>query len=150
LAGIDAKFKAESDVIFEAVAQRLNVDKEDLGAKVKQLEADLDRKAKVEAAAQIRKAESKLSFQLADTAPIKLPQSPSRHLTIPAEKALDPAPEVPSSGILDGPADRKRWLEHELRIWLALNRYTLSSSKSGHRDATQEFQTWRQQHGAGP
>jgi hypothetical protein len=150
LKALDGKFKEDSDSILAAVAKKTHVNKTDLGSKIAQLTADLDSKAKAEAKAQIRKAESRLSFQLADTAPIRLPQSPARQLTIPAEKALDAAPKVPSGGILDATADRRRWLEHELRIWLALNRYTLSSTRSGHRDATQEFQTWRQLNGAGP
>jgi len=150
LKSIDEKFKADSNAILAAVTQKTHLSKADLSAKVAHLAAELDVKAAGEANAQIRKAESLLSFKLADTAPINLPQSPSRHLTIPAEKALDPPPQVPSSGILDSAADRRRLLENELRIWLALNRFTLSATRSGHRDVTQEFQKWRQQHGAGP
>lgn len=150
LQSLDDKFKADSNAILDLVTQKSHVSKSDLGPKVAALAAELDRKAVNEAKAQIRKAESKLSFQLSDVSSIQLPQSPSRRLTIPAERAMDPAPQVPSGGILESEADRRRWLDHELQIWLALNRYTLSTTRSGHRDATQEFQIWRQQHGAGP
>lgn len=150
LKSIDDRFRASTAGLLSAVTQFTRARQAELKQEIDHLTVDLDKRSVNEANAQIRKAESKLSFRLADTAPIRLPQSPSRHVTIPAEKALEPAPQVPSGGILDGKADRKRLLEHELRIWLALNRYALSKTRAGHRDATQEFQTWRQLHGAGP
>jgi hypothetical protein len=150
LKDLDDKFKSDSAAILAGVAKQTHTSKEELALRIEQLANELDKKAEREANSQIRNAESKLSFQLADSAPIRLPETPARHLTIPGEKALDQAPKVPSSGILEGAADRRRLLDHELRIWLALNRYTLSETRAGHRDATQEFQIWRQLHGAGP
>jgi len=150
LSSIDLQFKQKSDALLEGVVQQTHAAQAELIKQIEQKRIELETKAEMEAKAQIRRAVSKLQFRLADSAPVILPETPARHVTIPAEKALEAPPQVPSSGILEEKADRKRLLEHELRIWLALNRYTLSESRTGHRDATQEFQIWRQQHGAGP
>ena len=150
LKAIDAQFYAQSDEILAGVTKKSAADQAELKEKIEAKAKELDKRAEDEANAQIRQAVSKLSFRLASPTPLNLPARPGFQLSIPAEKPLDPAPKVPSSGILEDAADRRRLLEHELRIWLALNRYTLASSPKGNRDFTQEFQKWRQLHGAGP
>ena len=150
LTAIDDRFRLKCDEILAAVGLKSKADQIELAERIKQLTNDLEANARREANAQIRRAVSKLNFDLSDSSPIRLPRSPDYQLSIPAEKPLQAAPRVPSGGILDEAADRRRLLEHELRIWLALNGYSLSANPSRQRDATKEFQIWRQQHAAGP
>ena len=147
---LDADFQQKSKNIVAILLAKSATDQAALKLKIEDFATQLDQRAEEEARAQIRKAASQLTFELANPSPIQLPATSAHHVTIPAENPLEPAREVPSNGILDGTADRRRLLEHELRIWLALNRYTLSAKPNGHRNVTQEFQIWRQQHGAGP
>ena len=147
---IDSEFQTESKSLIAALLAKSSTDQAALKLKVDAFASDLDKRAQAEARSQIRQANSKLSFQLTKPTPIQVPATQAHHITIPAENPLDPAPKVPSSGILVSTADRRRLLDHELKIWLALNRYTFSPISKGHRNATTEFQIWRQQHGAGP
>lgn len=147
---MDAEFQEQSRLILAVLLSKSASDQATLKLKIEEFASQLDKRAEDEARAQIRMATSHLTFELANPAPIQLPATSAHHVTIPAENPLEPAPEVPSSGILVGTADRRRLLEHELRIWLALNRYTLSDKPTGYRNVTQEFQLWRVQHGAGP
>ena len=147
---MDADFQQQSRLILAVLLSKSSSDQAALKLKIEEFASQLDKRAEDEARAQIRKAASQLTFDLANPEPIQLPATSAHHVTIPAENPLEPVREVPSGGILDGTADRRRLLEHELRIWLALNRYTLSDKPTGHRNVTQEFQIWRVQHGAGP
>jgi len=149
LNGIDAKFDANSRAVLAGVQDKVKADQAALLDRVQEYASQLDKRAEAEARAQVRHTVSQLRLKLTNPTPVDLPATPPRRLSIPAESPLDPAPKVATSGILLGTADRRRLLDHELRIWLALNRYTLSESPQGHRDATQEFQKWRQEHGAG-
>lgn len=150
LARIDARFEAEGKAALSAVADKTRADQAALKRQVDAFASDMDKKAEDEARSQIRQAVSRLEFQLSASTPIILPPSPARHLSIPAEPPFEPAPNVNESGILGTRADRRRLLENELRIWLALNRLTLSGDQKGRRDVTEEFEKWREQHGAGP
>ena len=150
LSGIDAKFDANSRAVLAGVQDKVKTDQAALLDRVQEFASQLDKRAEAEARSQVRHTVSQLRLKLTNPTPVDLPATPPRRLLIPAESPLDPAPKVATSGILLGAADRRRLLDHELRIWLALNRYTLSESPQGHRDATQEFQKWRHEHGAGP
>lgn len=150
LGEIDTKFKSQTDALLDAVRLQKGSDEAKLRQDTQREAAVLDQQAREIANAQIRNAVSKLQFELAQSKAISVPGMPASRISIPAEGAFPPMPQVPSGGILDNAVEGKRLLEHQLQIWLALKRYTLSTEKKGRRDATQEFESWRQTHGVGP
>jgi hypothetical protein len=150
LKNIDARFHLDCNKILGAVLDKSSADQAELELSIEAFATELDKKAEQEARAQIRNAGSQMEFQLSEPAPISFPESPRHSIQISTESPLEPAPQVPSSGILEGVADQRRRVESELRIWAALKRYQIAQTPKGARDATQEFQLWRQQYGSGP
>jgi hypothetical protein len=143
---IDAEFQAASKTLLASLLAKSASDLAALKLRIEEFASTLDRRAQEEAQAQIRQADSHLTFKLADPTPLHLPEVAKKQVTIPAEAPLERAPEVPSIGSSELKAQRRRLLEQELKIWLALNRYTLVQTPNGHRNATTEFLKWRQNH----
>ena len=147
---IDAKFYMQCSTILSAVLDQSSTEQANLETKIENFTSELDRKAELEARAQIRSAASLLQFKLSDPAPIYLTESPKRTIPVATIPAVEPAPRVPSLESITTSAELKRSVEQEARIWAALNRYDLVQSPKQARDATKEFQQWRHQHGRGP
>lgn len=147
---IDDRFSADCAKILAAMFDKSSASQADLQRRIEAFANELDRRAEREARAQIRNVDSQLEFRLADPTPVAFPGSPSHSVRISTDSPLDPSPVVPSEGLVEGTADHRKMLEGELRIWLALNRYRAVQSSRGVKDATQEFQLWRQQKGLGP
>lgn len=121
----------------------------DAGAlkRVREMADRLETQATNEANRQIRVSVKDLGLQLVEPRPMSLPATPPVSVSLPAERAPAPAPQVPSSGVPSGVEDRRRRLQHELKIWLGTHRYRLTDNG---RDATAEFLTWRKSYRAGP
>ncbi len=147
---IDARFKADTDAIYASFRSEQAAERAEARKALEAETADLTRRAETMVTGQIRSAVSKLRFLLSGSAPIVIPGNPAARVTIPAEKAFGGLPPALSDGILEDAGTRKRLLEDQLRIWLAVKEYTLAPDRRGHRDATGEFETWRLQHEVGP
>ncbi len=143
---IDAEFQAASKTLLASLLAKSASDQAALKLRIEEFANMLDKRAQEEARSQIRQAASHLTFKLADPTPLHLPEIAQKQVTIPAETPLERAPEVPSMRSSVVKAQRRQMLEQELKIWLALNRYTLVQTPKGHRNATNEFLTWRQHH----
>lgn len=146
LATLESGFQGEVATILHGVTDVTAEAEAQMRVRVEQFRSALDRQAAAEAEAQVRTSVKELGLSLTDPTPLVLPETPSRVVQIPGEAPLMPAPKVPSEGIPDGPEDRRRLMERQLRIWLGLNRYRLAK---GGRDATMEFERWRQTYRAG-
>ncbi|AIE85178.1 hypothetical protein OP10G_1810 [Fimbriimonas ginsengisoli Gsoil 348] len=146
LAALDAKFNAQAEQILAAVVSETAADREAMRKTIETFRNELNRRAETEAQAEVRTSVKELGLQLTEPSPVLVPGTPARQVEIPAEAPLPPAPKVPSVGIPSGLADRRRLLQHELTIWLGLNRYRL---EKGGRDATEDFQRWRETYRAG-
>jgi hypothetical protein len=147
---IDADFTAARKALLDTLLAKSASDQAALQVRISEFAASLDKRAEQEANAQIRQAATHLTFKLASPTPIHLPEIPPQKLTIPAERPLESPPRVPSRTSSEIKAQSRSFLEQELRIWLGVNRYTLARTKGGHRDATAEFQQWRDHHVLGP
>ncbi len=147
---IDDRFDAACNSILASVLDKSSAEQAGLQLKIAQFSNELDRRAELEARAQIRNADSQLQFKLSEPAPVTFPATQETQVQISADSTKDPSPKAPPGGILEGKDDFKRLLENELQIWAALNRYELSSSSKGTRNATDEFQLWKQKHESGP
>jgi hypothetical protein len=143
---LDDEFMGIVEDILAAVVTQGVGQKEDMLARVKNFRNEMNRRAEVEAQAEVRTSVKELGLQLIEPSPVVVPGAPARRVEIPAETPLPPAPQVPSVGIPRGLADRRKLIQHELTIWLGLNRYRLV--KGGH-DATEDFQRWRETYRAG-
>ena len=150
LKSIDSDFYAKSRLILNEVLDKTSADQASLELRIQQFANELDKRAEQEAQLQIRNAVSQLSFKLSEPSPVYLPEVPSRRIEISSESTVDPAPTVTVDGILQSADDRRLLLRNEERIWAGVNRYQLVPSAREGRDATHEFQIWRQQHGHGP
>jgi hypothetical protein len=146
---IDAKFYAKCSGLLGEVLNQSSTELADMETRIEAFSNEMDRKAELEAKAQIRSAASHLEFKLADPAPVYVPGTPARNIPIATIPALDPAPRVPSQKSISESGDVKDRIEQEVRIWAALNRYDLVHSPKSVRNATEEFQQWRQRHGLG-
>ncbi len=147
LKSIDGDFYAKSRLILNEVLDKTSADQAALELRIQDFASDLDKRAEKEARSQIRNAVSQLSFKLSEPTPVYLPEVPSRRIDISSESAVDPAPKVTVDGILQRTDDRRLILNNEVRIWAGVNRYQLVSTAKEGRDATHEFQIWRQQQG---
>jgi hypothetical protein len=123
---------AQGKFADEQAAGRLDIDK---------FRDDLNRNADAEAARQVRSTPKELDIRLAGARTTVLPATPPSVVTIPATAPFDAPPKVTFTGV--GLEDQRRLVEHDLRIWLALNRFSLSKSKKGAKDKTDEFLKWR-------
>ena len=140
---LDLGFKAEAKAILRSVEEFTAQQRASALVALELFKDELNRQAEAEAKAQVKHATDSLRLQLANLPPMKLPAVASRSVTLPAEPALKPAPEVPSMGIGQSEADRRALARHELTIWLGLNRFVLSGNGP---DKTEEFIRWRSEH----
>jgi hypothetical protein len=143
---LDASFDELVETILGAVEDVSALDRAATRVKIELYKAELDRRAEREAREEVQQAVRTLQLRLADSAKIVLPAVPERRVELAAQKPLSPAPLVRSEGVLQGKADRRQLLEHQLRIWLGLNRYALADRG---RDVTEDFQRWRTANRAG-
>ncbi len=134
-AAFDAAVKSERDAADAALAARLAALTEDL----RRLRTDLEGRAEREARAGIRRLNRSLALRLAGDRPIVLPAVPARTLDLPATSPLPEVPSVPATP----PADPTPRLRAELRIWSGLRRVRVVPAGPGVRDATPEFERWR-------
>lgn len=146
LAQLDLELEGKTNAILTSVAEANAQDEAAMRVKVEEFRNQLNERASREAEAEVRTSVKELGLQLTDANPIVVPGTPSRRVEIPAEAPFPAAPKVPSVGIPHGLDDRRRLIEHELGIWLGLNRYRL---EKGATDKTEEFQKWRQKQRAG-
>ncbi len=146
LAEIEAAYQAQVAEILRSVEDDLAEGALALRVRIENLRAAADRRAAEQAAAQVQITTKDLGIRLAPAPNIELPAVPPQRVVVEPGAPLSPAPEVRSQGVLAGPGDRRRLLEHELGIWLGLRRYALA--KDG-QDATEEFKEWRARHEAG-
>ena len=140
---LDLGFKAEAKSILQSVEEFTAQQRAAALVALELFRDELNRQAEAEAKAQVKHATDSLRLELANLPPMELPAVPSRSVTLPAEPALKPAPEVPSIGIGQSEADRRALARHELTIWLGLNRFVLSGNGP---DKTEEFIRWRSEH----
>lgn len=146
MAQLDASFKAQVESMIGAVTANLRAKEEEIRLQVEAFRKELNDRAAREAAAEVNVSIRALGLKLIDVPPVRVPASAPTYVEIPAEAPLPPAPQVPSVGIPNGIADRRKLLEHELAIWLGMNRYRL---EDGATDRTEDFKKWRQKYRAG-
>jgi len=146
IAAIDAEFEKQADAILASVKGATADDEEKMRANIAAFKAQLNDRATKEAAAEVHTSVKDLGLLLTEPSPVFVPGAPSKSMQIPAENPLPPAPQVPSAGIPSGVEDRRKLTEHELAIWLGLNRYHMVQ---GAQDKTKEFNEWRQKYRAG-
>ncbi|HSI73226.1 MAG TPA: hypothetical protein VK934_08610 [Fimbriimonas sp.] len=141
LVEIDREFRNDVDQILSSVQDVIAAQIAALRLRVEQFKEELDRRAAEEANAQVRETAKELGLELIEPKNVTLPGTAAKSVTIAGGPPFRPAPDVPSTGILSGKADRERLLKHELEVWLGLNRYTLDK---GAKDVTGEFLKWRE------
>lgn len=139
LAELDREFDAyvaELQAQAEAeLAIRLAKLREDLVSVRRELEA----RAAREAREQVARIAADLDLRLGGGEPVRLPAVPARSVTLPASTPLPRVDFTPAS-----PPDRLlERLRSELRIWSGLHRVRVVSAAPRVRDATAEFEKWR-------
>ncbi|CAN5630869.1 hypothetical protein BH11ARM2_BH11ARM2_05880 [soil metagenome] len=137
---IDAAFQAFVRAQTQGIEDLAASERTRILAEIETEKAKLDRQAEIDAAARVREAERDLRLKLVDATRISLPAQPGQTVELAAQKPLRPAPEVPSESVFGNRDHRRALLESELRVWLGLRRYHLDPKA---RDATSEFETWR-------
>lgn len=147
LAAVEAAYQRDKVAILAKADDQLSAQEAAMFVKVRDMTDRLEQQASREATVQVPISAKDLGLQLTDTKPITLPATKDRVVVIPGDAPLPQAPEVPSSAIPNGVADRRNRIEHELQIWLGVRRYRLAPDG---RDETTEFQTWRRKFQAGP
>ncbi len=147
---LDADYAAQAQVVLDAAMDQAGLSASTEDSRIEIFGKELDKRSADEARGAVQQSFAELGLKLADRHDLQVPATSGRTIKIPAESPLARAPEVRSEGIPDGPADRRRLMEHELRIWAGLNRFDLVSDPKDGRDATQEFRTWRSTFKAGP
>jgi hypothetical protein len=146
LAAIDHDFEQEKNILLNQLKLDSEMDRANLETEIKDYQAELDRRAARLAAEEVPTNAKALGLRLVHPEALVVSAIPARKLAIPGEPPLATAPQVPSEQIPRGFAERLRLIRQELAIWLALNR--CRESPAG-RDATQEFQKWREKYKAG-
>jgi hypothetical protein len=142
------------DAEFTATVLRLTLAGNDLSAEdqlqtrlaIERFIADLDRRAQEEAQRQVARAIAQIEFDLADLKGVTLPAVPGRRLRVEGDRAFSPIAPPRPDPLLDANVERRKRLESQLKIWLALNRYRL---QAGSRDVTEDFDRWRKQNQVG-
>lgn len=147
LAAVEASYHKDKREILNHADDQLSTQEAAMFGRVRELVDRLERQAAKEAATQVPISAKDLGLQLTDSKPIVLAATKDHVVVIPPEAPIPPAPEVPSSGYPDGPRERRKRMERELRIWLGVGGYRLSPNGP---DKTMEFESWRKKFRAGP
>jgi hypothetical protein len=146
---IDAKYEAMVAQVLAGIDDLVAEQAVQVQIQLEKFRAAADQRAQREAAAQIREVVQDLRLDLSDSVPVAVPGVPERRVAVTAEP-VGPPPQVRSRGIFDRREDRERLVRADLRIWSAVNRYGIVERPQQGRDATQEFQAWRETYQAGP
>ena len=140
---LDDGFLADVRQRLRAVEEMSAIQRAQALVTIELFKAKLDKQAKDEADAQVRRATDSLDLRLANRPAIVLPAVPDRAITTPAMPVPAPALGVPSLNIGQSRDERRALVRHELTIWLALNRLRLAEQGP---DKTEEFIRWRSEH----
>lgn len=149
---LNREFDAKINVVTDAMAQESAADRLEMVLKLQRQRDLFDAQADREARDAVKSVTDTLHLKLLKIPPRVLPASPAQTVQAPAGDTLPALNEVTSqrnSPILNVDEVRKRWLG-QLQIWLALNHYRRVDAKDQGRDATTEFEQWKQNYLAGP
>lgn len=143
IAALDQAFSKQMASLMAQVQAKSEADLLAAKQAITAFQEELNKKADAEAARQVRATPKELDIRLAGARTTILPAVPAQSIQIPPGSPIPAAPQVPSSGIGNGPEDRRKMVEQELRSWLGLNRLTLARPGRGVPDETEEFRAWR-------
>jgi hypothetical protein len=143
---IDGNFDLVARGYLDDVFNSQAISTSELRLKLARLKEDLAARAKKEASAQVPTSFKVLGLRLVDSQPVILPRIEGHSAWIPAERPIAPIRQVPSSTISNNLQARRQVVEHDLRIWLKLNRFELAK---GGRNMTEDFRKWRESYRAG-
>ena len=140
LAELDRDFDAYVKGLQDTAAAELAAQLAKLREEFAAARRDLESRAIREAREQVARVAAELDLRLGGGEPVALPAVPARSVTLPASEGLPRVDFTPAS-----PPDRlTSRLRAELRIWSGLRRTRVVSPGPGVRDATAEFEKWRQ------
>lgn len=143
---IDGNFDVVARGYLDDVFNSQAISTSELHLKLARLKEDLAVRAKKEASAQVPTSFKVLGLRLVDSQPVILPRILGHRAWIPAERPIPPIRQVPSSTISYNLQARRQVVEHDLSIWLKLNRFELVK---GGRNMTEDFRKWRESYRAG-
>ncbi len=151
LAALDAAYSRTAEGLVAEVARLAGQDRLALLHKIEAFRQQMNERAIAEAVNPLQANSTSVVLSIPGRPAVVLPAVPPRTVTLPAVPPAPPLPKVDSQEARLGPAERRKLIERQLSIWLALNNKVLASGPGSRvPDQTQDFQEWRIRQQAGP
>lgn len=149
MASLEKAFDAEAVSLLASAEEQSAIAAGSVRLKIELFRSQLDKKADEEARRQVEVTPKELGLVLATPEKIQLKALAPVKVSVNAEPPLPAAPEVGKYRVMPAKLDPAAELDHQLKIWLAINNYHLVPVRGLGRDATEEFRDWKKQHEPG-
>lgn len=140
---LDDQFIEEVRQAFQLAKEATDDEVKKAEQQVEQVRLAMNQKADQEAFRQVRATPKELGLQLSGPSTVVLPAVPTIKVKMLKPPHLPATARVRSLQIGARDPDRRWLIQHDLDIWLHLQRHFLAPRSSAARDATEEFLTWR-------
>lgn len=146
---LDAEYAKQATAILNQAESTINAEQGAIQSKFETLRANALERAAADARRTIGESQTATELHLGANRSVRVPATVSHRVTIPGSNGT-PTPE-PSKAIpiVTADADRATMVEQQLEIWLKSRGLVRSDTRSGARDATNEFVLWRKTHQVG-
>ncbi len=142
----DASFAAAAQRVLEQAEADVSSRRSQIVIEFSQALNAAGERAEREAKAALATAETDAMGRFAESGDIQVPPTQGVRKDFPARPPLTNRPPALETRPKDA---RRRFLEQELRIWLAQNGWRQGAQKSGAPDRTREFKAWLEARNAG-
>jgi hypothetical protein len=148
---LDANYSNEATRILGEAGRMAAEDRLAVLKKVEDFRRQMMDRALQEAINPLKFKKRDVSVRLKAEPQVTLPDQAGQSVRIEATNTLPPAPQVEFGRSGESETISRELLRRQLAIWAAINRYTvIQSPNASLRDATKDFERWRNQQRVGP
>lgn len=146
---LDAAYAKQATAILNQAESTINAEQGAIQSKFETLRANALERAAADARRTIGESQAATELHLGANRSVRVPATATHRVTIPGGNG-DPMP-VPTitTSVVAAEADRATMVKQQLEIWLKSRGLVRSDTRSGARDATDEFVLWRKTHQVG-
>ncbi|MCC7230261.1 MAG: hypothetical protein IT203_07685 [Fimbriimonadaceae bacterium] len=146
---LDAEYAKQANSILNQAESTINAEQGAIQSKFETLRANALERAAVDARQTIGESQGATELHLGANRSVRVPATAAHRVTIPGSNGSPiPSPSSTSQNVTSE-ADRATIVKQQLEIWLKSRGLVRSDTRSGARDATDEFVLWRKTHQVG-
>ncbi len=146
---LEDDYDRQATKILDDAQIQLSAEQAVLQAKFETMRANAIEQAERDARRAIEKAGQDIDLGIGENRSVRVSAVRGESVRIPgSSQPSNPVPELGATPLINS-RERQSSLDQQLEIWLKIHGWSLAKSRSGGKDATEEFIAWRKNHRVG-